>query len=124
MKDDPRVHAFRQALNKWKQTTFFEKLVNETDKSSIDRRVTEAHSMYDKLMARLQILEENDKTNIQEEDQVVNSLINTLGPPNTWTEGLLDNIRSVLITDLFEYPLTFNVKLIEQFKKESDFPTF
>jgi hypothetical protein len=124
--NDPRVQAFRKELNKWKKDTFFPRLVEENDSESIDRRIKEAHSMYETLMNRLHDMEQQiqQKKNQQGGDIQAQKILDTLGPENTWSEALLDNARSILITDLFEYPLTFNSTLIDQFKQESDFPKY
>jgi len=123
--NDPRVQSFRKVLNEWKKETFFEKLVQETDKDSIDRRIDEAHSMFQTLMDKLHEMEEHIQAKKQVGgDKAVNQILSTLGPEETWTEGLLDNARSILITDLYEYPLTFNAVLIDQFKEQPDFPAF
>ena len=123
--EDPRIQAFRKELNKWKKEQFFSKLVNEVDSESIDRRIEEAHDMFKKLMKRVQEMEHQIKLRGQMGGDVqLNIILETLGPENTWTESLLDQVRSILITDLFEYPLTFNSALIDQFKEQPDFPTY
>lgn len=125
MKEEPRIQDFRKALNEWKRETFFTKLVNETDEDSIPRRIKEAHQMFQTLTERLEKMQETlAETKQTGGDQAVSVILNTLGPKESWTEGLLDEARSALLTDLYEYPLTFNKSLIDQFKGEPNFPTF
>lgn len=124
--EDPRLQAFRNELNKWKKDTFFVKLVNEGDDESINRRIQEAHTMYETLMNKLHEMEQKIKPQNQQVggDSTIQNILAALGPENTWTESLLDGARSALITDLFEYPLTFKSDLIDEFKKRRNFPTF
>ena len=123
--EDPRVQAFRKELNKWKKEHLFEGLVNEANSESEARRLEEAESLYRNLMDKLREMEQKLKASKQSGgDKVVLELMETLGPEERWTESLLDNIRSILITDLVEYPLTFNATLIDQFKEKPDFPTY
>lgn len=122
---DPRVQAFRKELNKWKKEHFFKGLVNEANSESEDRRIDEAKAMYRQLMSRLREMELQIKAEVQVGgDNSVEQILETLGPEERWTEALLDQARSILITDLLEYPLTFNATLIDQFKQEPNFPTY
>jgi 16S rRNA U1498 N3-methylase RsmE len=122
--EDPRVQAFRKELNKWKKDHFFVKLVNEVNSDSEDRRISEARDMYDKLMKKLHEMEQTLRAKQVGGDQESEKLLQTLGPEGGWSEALLDQVRSILITDLLEYPLTFNASLIDQFKQVPDFPTY
>lgn len=125
--NDPRIQSFRKALNEWKRRTFFEKLVKETDSESINRRIEEAHRLYRNLMTILDEAEQKNRQLTQiggASKQEIQEILNTLGPQETWTESMLDSVRSILITDLFEYPLTFNSTLIDQFKATPNFPIF
>lgn len=125
---DPRALAFRKELNKWKKDTFFTKLVNESNDKSIDRRIDEAHSMFhtliDKIREMEQVVENRAALAQKGGNKEVSTLLNILGPEDTWTEPLLDQVRSILITDLYEYPLTFNSALIDQFKEQPNFPKY
>ena len=119
-KDDSRIEQFRKLLNEWKRNTLFPGLNNEGDEESIQRRVEEAQVMFFTLMNLV-----NEKGKEKNDDKDVNALLEPLGEPSTWSESLLDNVRHILFTDLYEYPLTFNVVLINQFKEgEEDFPIF
>ena len=123
--DDPRVQAFRKELNKWKKQHLFEGLVNEANSDSEARRLGEAKELFSSLMEKLREMELKLKARQQSGgDKIIVDLVETLGPEERWTEGLLDKIRSILITDLVEYPLTFNATLIDQFKEKPDFPTY
>ncbi len=123
--EDPRVQAFRKELNKWKKEYLFDGLVNEGDSQSEERRLDEASSLYTTLMKRIQEMEKQIRAKQQTGgNAAVEQILSTLGPEERWTEGMLDQIRSVLITDLVEYPFTFNTTLIGQFKKLPDFPTY
>lgn len=123
--EDPRVQAFRKELNKWKKEHLFEGLVNESNSGSEARRLEEAQELFRKIMSKLQEYEKQLKVKRQiGGDTDVLEIIQTLGPEERWTESLLDKARSILITDLLEYPLTFNATLIDQFKQKPDFPTY
>lgn len=125
--EDRIIKRFREALNKWKQTTMFAGLSEETDSNSTDRRIMEAHGMYYMLLNRLKEQEiKNEQVRRQKGggQQDVENLLLYLGPAETWTESLIDRVRHVIMTDLYEYPLTFNTTLIEQFKQEPNFPVF
>lgn len=122
--EDPRVQAFRKELNKWKKTTLFEGLVNEGNSDSEHRRLEEANTMFQNLMKRLQDMEKQIKAKQTGGDAAIEQILSTLGPEDRWTESMLDKVRSILITDLIEYPFTFNSTLIEQFKERPDFPHY
>jgi hypothetical protein len=123
--EDPRVQAFRKELNKWKKEHLFEGLVNEANSDSEARRLEEAEELFRKIMGKLQEYEKQIKAKRQVGgDSDVLEILQTLGPEERWTESLLDKARSILITDLIEYPLTFNATLIDQFKQKPDFPTY
>ena len=123
--EDPRVQAFRKELNKWKKENFFQKLVEEANSESENRRIEEAHEMFQKLMSRVQEMERQLKAKQKGGgDNDVDTILGTLGSEERWTESLLDSVRSILITDLYEYPLTFNATLIDQFKEQPNFPTY
>ena len=123
--NDPRVQAFRKELNNWKKEHFFKKLVEEANSESEDRRIQEAHEMFENLMKHLQEMERQIKAKQQVGgDASMEKILQTLGMEDTWTEQLLDEVRSALITDLYEYPLTFNATLIDQFKEQPNFPTY
>ncbi len=122
---DPRVQAFRKELNEWKKEKMFDGLVNEGNSDSEHRRLEEANQMFQILMKRLQEMEKILKAKQQVGgDAAVDQILSTLGPEDRWSEAMLDKVRSILITDLVEYPFTFNATLIEQFKKQPDFPTY
>lgn len=119
--EDSKILNFRKAVNEWKRNTLFPGLNNEGDDESIQRRVREAQVMFFTVMSIV-----NDGNTENSEDTEVNTILEPLGKSSTWSESLLDNVRHILFTDLYEYPLTFNVILIDQFKnqEEEDFPTF
>lgn len=123
--EDPRVQAFRKELNKWKKEHLFKGLVNEANSESESRRLYEAQELFTNLMAKIHEMEQQ----LKEKRQVggnadVLKILETLGPEERWSESLLDNARSIAMTDLLEYPLTFNATLIDQFKQKPDFPTY
>lgn len=124
---DPRVQTFRKELNKWKKEHFFQGLVNEANSESENRRIDEARRMFKVLMEKIKEMEQQIQSKKEEQeggDQAVDELLSILGPEERWTETLLNQVRSILITDLLEYPLTFNSSLIDQFKQEPNFPTY
>lgn len=125
MEQDKKVFEFRKAINEWKRTTLFPKLNNETDPGSTDRRINEAHGLFSELMQKLGEAEKKNQTPIQSGgDQTIASILSTLGSEETWDQSLLDRVRSALLTDLWEYPLTFNTRLIDQFKETPNYPIF
>jgi hypothetical protein len=123
--EDPRVQAFRKELNKWKKEKMFDGLVNEGNSDSEHRRLEEAKEMFQTLMKRIQEMEKEMKARLQVGgNAAVDQILSALGPEERWSEAMLDKVRSILITDLVEYPFTFNATLIEQFKEQPDFPTY
>jgi hypothetical protein len=120
MEDDSKIQAFRVALNQLKSKRFFKKLVEETDSLSISRRIGEAKKMYKDLMDYIS----NSKRGQANLDADLRVLIDPLGDPTNWPTGVGTMIISILFSDLIEYPLTFNSKLIGQFKKQPNYPTF
>lgn len=120
------LKRFREALNNWKRSALFAGLSEETDNQSTDRRITEAHTLFYTLLNRLREQEAKNRELLQKGggEAVAEKLLLLLGPPETWTESLMDRVRHIIMTDLYEYPLTFNTTLIEQFKQEPNFPVF
>jgi ABC-type histidine transport system ATPase subunit len=125
MEHDKKVFEFRKAINEWKRTTLFPKLNDEVDTGSTDRRIDEAHDLFTELMRKVGEAEKNHQTPVQSGgDQTIPSILATLGSEDTWDQSLLDRVRSSLLTDLWEYPLTFNTRLIDQFKETPNYPIF
>ena len=125
MDADQKVFEFRKAINEWKRTTLFPKLNNETDPDSTNRRIQEAHGLFTELMRKISEAEKGIQSPPQSGgNQDVQSILATLGSEESWDQSLLDRIRSALLTDLWEYPLTFNTRLIDQFKQTPNYPTF
>ena len=117
--EEVRLKQFRNGLTEWKRTVLFDHLNNEADEESIQRRLTEAHTLFFQLMEYINSLEESPGKEIE-------SFVRVLGEKKDWSESLLDQLRDIIFTDLYEYPFTFNEVLIDQFKTEEDedFPTF
>ena len=125
MEHDKKVFEFRKAINEWKRTTLFPKLNDETDPGSTDRRIQEAHALFTELIGKLGEAEKNHQTpNQSGGGQNVQTILATLGSEDSWDQSLLDRVRSALLTDLWEYPLTFNTRLIDQFKETPNYPIF
>lgn len=126
METDKKVYEFRKAINEWKRKTLFPKLNDETDPGSTNRRIEEAHSMFTALMQKIGEAEKNHQTPVQTGggNQDTEIILSTLGSEETWDQPFLDRIRSILLTDLWEYPLTFNTRLIDQFKEIPNYPIF
>ena len=118
MEADSKIQAFRVALNELKSKRFFQKLVEETDANSIQRRIIEANQIYQDI---LKYLSTSNKDILSADLRV---LIDPLGDPANWPPGVETRIKGILFSDLIEYPLTFNSKLIGQFKEEPNYPTF
>lgn len=118
--EETQLQQFREALQDWKRTVLFQGLNNESDEGSIPRRLEEAHQMFFALTQQL------NNTQPSEPTKEVETILKPLGAKDSWSESMLDNIRHILFTDLYEYPLTFNTTLIDQFETEEDedFPSF
>ncbi len=125
-REEQFIQQFREALNNWKRETLFAGLSEETDSNSTDRRIAEAHELYYILLDKLREQELINKNRVQKGggEETINQLLSKLGPRENWSEALIDRVRHIIMTDLYEYPLTFNTTLIEQFKKEPNFPLF
>ena len=119
MEEDTKVQQFRIQLNELKSKRFFQKLVDESDNKSIQRRIREANQIFTELLQA--ILNPAKK---QLTDTELQELLSGLGPYESWSESLVTKLKSVLQTDLLEYPLTFNSELIKQFKEQPKYPTF
>jgi hypothetical protein len=117
--EEDLVKKFRNGITTWKKTVLFTGLNNEGDDESINRRLEEAHTLFFQLMDYINSTE-------QQAPQEIESLVRPLGEKSNWSESLLDQVRDIVFTDLYEYPFTFNESLIEQFKtdEDEDFPTF
>jgi hypothetical protein len=117
--EEDLVKRFRNGITDWKKTVLFAGLNNEGDEESIQRRLQEAHTLFFQLMEYINSPESQAPKEIE-------VLIQPLGEKSNWSESLLDQVRDIVFTDLYEYPFTFNEVLIEQFKSEEDedFPTF
>jgi hypothetical protein len=117
--EEDSIKQFRNGLTEWKRTVLFQGLNNEGDEESIQRRMEEAHTLFFQLMDYI-----NSET--LEVPPEIESYVRPLGEKHQWSESLLDHVRDILFTDLYEYPFTFNEVLIDQFKEqeEEDFPTF
>lgn len=113
------VKQFRNGITEWKRTVLFQGLNNEGDEESIQRRLDEAHTLFFQLMDYINSTEGQPAKEIE-------SFVHPLGEKQQWSESLLDQLRDILFTDLYEYPLTFNEVLIDQFKdqEDEDFPSF
>jgi hypothetical protein len=117
--EDDLVKKFRNGLTEWKRTVLFQGLNNEGDEESIERRKEEAHTLF------FQIMDYINSTDPQMSKEI-ELFVLVLGDKTQWSESLLDKIRDIVFTDLYEYPFTFNEVLIDQFKEQEDedFPTF
>ena len=125
MSQEEKLFAFRKAINEWKRNTLFQRLNDETDPDSTDRRIKEAHELFLQIMAKIREAEKCLGFTSQEGGSTdLSFILEKLGPEDTWDQAFLDKVRSSLLTDLWEYPLTFNTKLIDQFKDTPNYPTF
>jgi hypothetical protein len=114
--DDTKIEAFRKELNQWKRDHLVNGLENEKDDQAIDSRVEKAREFMKQVNQHLTF---EDVPTEGGGEQEVKNLLDTLGSKDTWTESLLDKIHSILLSDLYEYPLTVNTNLIDQFQKEN-----
>jgi len=117
--DDAKLIAFRKKLNEWKKENLVDGLENEKDDEAITRRVEKAREFMKQINQKLTF----DEMPSEGGGEDTETLLNTLGSKETWTESLLDKIHSILLSDLYEYPLTLNTNLIDQFETEN-LPTF
>lgn len=112
---DDRVQQFRDKLAEWRNTALFKNLPNETSEGSFQEGLKRAREeYYPKFIERLEELKTQPLTNSD-----YDTVLAELGPATTWSLNLLDDVRSVLYSDLFQFPYTINTALIEQFKKEN-----
>ena len=117
--EEDSIQKFRNGITQWKRTVLFQGLNDEADEESIPRRLEEAHTLFFQLMDYI-----NSETEAAPPE--IESFVRPLGDKREWSESVLDHVRDILFTDLYEYPFTFNEVLIDQFKEqeEEDFPTF
>ena len=112
---ETRVQDFRDKLAEWRSNVLFKGLPNETREGSFTEVLKKAREVhYPQFIQRLEELKTQPLTN-SDYDKV----LATLSPANTWTLSLLDDVRGILYSDLFQFPYTINTSLIEQFKKEN-----
>jgi hypothetical protein len=112
---ETRVQDFRDKLAEWRSNVLFKGLPNDTREGSFTEVLKKAREVhYPQFIQRLEELKTQPLTN-SDYDKV----LATLGPANTWTLSLLDDVRGILYSDLFQFPYTINTALIEQFKKEN-----
>jgi hypothetical protein len=117
--DDAKLEAFRKKLNEWKKEHLVSGLENEKNDQAINDRVEKAREFMKEINQHLTFNEVSSGGG----EQDVADLLDTLGSKDTWTESFLDKIHSILLSDLYEYPLTVNTSLIDQFQKEN-LPSF
>jgi hypothetical protein len=120
--EDTILEIFRKELNLWKKETLFPGLNNEGDVESIERRLDEAKSLFMDLMYYVNSYDDEK----DDADPIPKKFMNLMGNKEFWSSSFKDKLRHILFTDLVEYPLTFNVSLINQFTndEDEDFPRF
>jgi hypothetical protein len=112
---EERVQNFRDKLAEWRNTALFKNLPNETREGSFQEGLKRAREeYYPKFIERLEELKTQTPTNSE-----IDTVLIALGPAPTWSLSMLDDVRGVLYSDLFQFPYTINTALIEQFKKEN-----
>jgi len=112
---DDRVQNFRDKLAEWRSLVLFKGLPNETREGSFTEVLKKAREVYyPQFIKRLEELKTQPL-----EDSDYDTVLATLGPAAKWDLSLLDDVRGVLYSDLFQFPYTINTALIEQFKKEN-----
>ena len=121
--EDKILETFRKELNLWKKETLFPGLNNQGDKDSIERRLEEAELLFMELMYYVNSFEKDELDDV---DTVTKKFMDLMGNKDVWSVSFKDKLRHILFTDLVEYPLTFNVSLINQFTndEDEDFPRF
>jgi hypothetical protein len=112
---EDRVQKFRDQLAEWRSRVLFQNLPNETREGSFQEGLKKSREdYYPKFIERLEELKTEAPTNSE-----IDTVFSALGPGTSWTLNMLDDVRSILYSDLFEFPYTINTALIEQFKKEN-----
>lgn len=112
---EARVQDFRDKLAEWRSRVLFKDLPNETREGSFQEVLKKAREVYyPQFIQRLEELKTQPLTNSD-----YDTVLATLGPATTWNLSLLDDVRGVLYSDLFQFPYTINTSLIEQFKQEN-----
>lgn len=107
--DEKKIGLFRAALADWKRQTFFPQLNNGV---SADTCIEEASRLREQFAELLLGKSVSDIPPLPAPFLVI------LGTPDTWTETLRVLLNSALLTDLFEYPLTFDTEHIENILEE------
>lgn len=112
---ETRVQDFRDKLAEWRSNVLFKGLPNDTREGSFTEVLKKAREVYyPQFIQRLEELKTEPLTNSD-----YDTVLATLGPSTTWSLTLLDDVRGILYSDLFQFPYTINTALIEQFKKEN-----
>jgi hypothetical protein len=112
---EDRVEKFRDQLAEWRNRVLFKNLPNETREGSFQEGLRRAREeYYPAFIERLEELKKQPPTNSE-----IDIILVALGPATTWTLSMLDDVRGILYSDLFQFPYTINTALIEQFKKEN-----
>ena len=112
---ETRVQDFRDKLAEWRSRVLFKDLPNETREGSFTEVLKKAREVYyPEFILRLEELKTQPLRNSD-----YDTVFATLGPGDTWSLSMLDDVRGSLYSDLFQFPYTINTALIEQFKKEN-----
>ena len=112
---ETRVQDFRDKLAEWRSNVLFKGLPNDTREGSFTEVLKKAREVY--YPQFIQRLEELKTQPLTKSDY--DTVLATLGPADTWSLSMLDDVRGILYSDLFQFPYTINTALIEQFKKEN-----
>ena len=113
-----QIDTFREKLAEWRTKVLFKNLSNETHESAFKEALRTAREVYyPQFIQRIEELKTEPLTNSE-----IDTLLAILGKRTTWDLVFLDKVRTILHSDLVEFPYTINTALIQQFKEEENFP--
>ena len=104
----------RKRLNEWKLKIMLPELSNRKNNAAIYEKTKLAKELSFDLAKRI-IGEEG----AEQFNEVANYILGPLGDVNGWSTDFTAKVRNIISTDLFEYPMTFNVDLINTFKNKN-----
>ena len=105
--DEAKIATFRTALSDWKRMTLFPQLNKGV---SVNTCIEEAARLRERFARLLRGEPDTDST--------LQPFLVLLGVPDSWSDTLRILLSSALLTDLLEYPLTFDTAHIENILEE------
>lgn len=108
------LYELRKRINEWKMKVMLPELSNRKNNAAIYEKTKLAKQLSYDLATRI-IGNEGDETFTE----VANYILGPLGDSNGWSNYFTAKVRNIISTDLYEYPMTFNVDLINTFKNKN-----